>query len=86
MGCIILCDPDQGRAVLYDTVTETALPCPGFVGFGTEAYDMAEDFNAWVDGDPRRHSGEKLRELYGEWHDEAHDQDGNFIGTEKGQT
>lgn len=77
MGWIILSDEQQQRAVLYDTTSERPLPMSGFIGF--EAREEAEDFIDFIDGDPRRLSAERLAEEYDKWHDEAHDDDGNFV-------
>lgn len=79
MALWILTDAGQERSVLYDSVTEIALPCPGFIG--DECAEQAEDFIEFCDGDPRRLDKRELEVNYADWAREAFNEHDEFIGT-----
>lgn len=81
MGCIILSDSENKRAVFYDTVTERAVSHSAFCG--GDAREQAEDFLAWEDFDPRSYprDGYSLDQMIELWQSEAFDEHGDFRGT-----
>jgi hypothetical protein len=81
MGCIILFDPKNERAVFFDTVTERAVNHDAFVG--DDAQEQAEDFLEWEDYDPRSYprEGYSLDDMIGLWRFEAFNDMEDFVGT-----
>lgn len=67
MACVILFDPENERAVFFDTVSETAVEHAAFVG--PNAREQAEAFREWEDFDPRSYprAGYTLNQMINLW-------------------
>ena len=66
MGCHILEDKEYGKAVFYCSTVEWAF------GPGMPDYDTAEEFQEWLDKDPRMYTD---KELESKWYDFRKEQD-----------
>lgn len=82
MACIILHDPENERAIFFDTVTERPVNHEAFAG--RDALEQAEDFWAWEDFDPRSYprGGYTLDQMIELWRAEAFDDAEHFVGAD----